>query len=58
MLETKLEPDKFIIAEKIVYLNYHDTAGNSKLSNKLIENKLKVNGTMRNWNTIQKLMEL
>ncbi len=58
LLKTNLEPDEFKISGKIVYLKYHDTAGNSKLSNKLIENKLKVNATMRNWNTIQKLLEL
>jgi uncharacterized protein (DUF1697 family) len=44
--------------DHIMYLKYFDSAANTKLSNALIENKLKVRATTRNWNTTLKLMAL
>lgn len=38
-----------------LYLYYPDGAGRSKLTNALIERRLKVAGTARNWNTVLKL---
>lgn len=52
------KPDKYIIANRVIYLNYQAGAGKSKLSNNLIESKLKVIATSRNWNTTLKLLEL
>ena len=43
---------------KQLYLVYPDGIGRSKLTNTLIESKLGVRGTARNWNTILKLAEL
>jgi uncharacterized protein (DUF1697 family) len=51
-------PDNYVIQESVIYINYRDGAGKSKLSNNLIESKLKVKATSRNWNTTLKLLEL
>jgi uncharacterized protein (DUF1697 family) len=50
--------DRFTIADKNIYLLYPDSAANAKLSNAIIETKLKVKATSRNWKTILKLIEL
>jgi uncharacterized protein (DUF1697 family) len=41
-----------------VFLYYPDGAGNSKLTNAVIERHLGARGTSRNWNTITKLAEM
>jgi uncharacterized protein (DUF1697 family) len=41
-----------------LYLTYPDGIGDSKLSNALIERRLGVRGTARNWNTALKLAEM
>ena len=41
-----------------LYLVYPDGIGRSKLTNKLIESRLKTRGTGRNWNTALKLAAL
>ncbi len=51
-------PDKFIIIDKEVFLHCPDNYGETKLSNKFFENKLKVLATTRNWKTINKLLEI
>jgi uncharacterized protein (DUF1697 family) len=40
-----------------IYLYYPEGVGRSKLSGAVIENKLNVSGTARNWNTLGKLLE-
>jgi uncharacterized protein (DUF1697 family) len=40
-----------------IYLYYPDGVGRSKLTGAVIESKLNVSGTARNWNTLQKLLE-
>jgi len=50
--------EEFIVDNKIVYLHYPNGSGRSKLSNNLIESKLKSSATTRNWRTITKLLEL
>ena len=40
-----------------IYLYYPEGVGRSKLSGAVIESKLDVSGTARNWNTLQKLLE-
>ncbi len=40
-----------------IYLYYPDGVGRSKLTGAVIENKLNISGTARNWNTLQKLLE-
>jgi uncharacterized protein (DUF1697 family) len=51
-------PDKFIIIESEIYLDCAAGYGTTKLSNTFFENKLKVRATTRNWNTVNKLLEL
>jgi len=51
-------PDKFIIIEREVYLDCAGGYGTTKLSNNFFENKLKVKATTRNWNTVNKLIEI
>ena len=41
-----------------IYLYYTNGVGRSKLTNAVIENKLGVAGTSRNWNTLAKLIEV
>jgi len=42
-------------AGKQLYMIYPDGIGRSKLTNAVIEKKLNVRGTVRNWNTVLKL---
>jgi uncharacterized protein (DUF1697 family) len=41
-----------------IYLYYPNGAGRSKLTNGVLEGKLGVSGTSRNWNTVTKLLEV
>jgi len=50
--------DRFINIDKTLYLFYAISAAKTKLNNVIIENKLKLKATSRNWKTIQKLIEL
>lgn len=50
--------DNFVNIGKTLYINYVKSAGDSKLSNVIIENKLKLRSTARNWKTVNKLIEL
>lgn len=56
--EVNFSLDKFIIKEKEIYLHIPNSYGETKLSNKFFENKLKVTATTRNWNTVNKIFEL
>lgn len=51
-------PEPFSLSGKHLYIDYLDGAGNSKLTNTLIERKLGTRGTARNWNTVLKLAEM
>jgi uncharacterized protein (DUF1697 family) len=55
---TNIEKDIAVILGDVMYLKYFVGAGTTKLTNALIENRLKVVATTRNWNTTLKLMEL
>lgn len=50
--------EKFLIADNCVYLNYQCGAREAKISNNLIERKLKVSATSRNYRTVVKLLEM
>ncbi len=50
--------DLFVNKNKVLYLYYADSAGNTKLTNTAIEGKLKLKATSRNWKTVLKLMTL
>lgn len=51
-------PDEFTVKGKRIYLWYAHSAGNTKLSNAVIEKKLRVTSTARNWKTVRKLIAL
>lgn len=51
-------PDKFKFNNREIYLDCASGYGTTKLSNTFFENKLKVKATTRNWNTVNKLLEL
>lgn len=50
--------DLIKIVDTILYFQLESKASDSKLSNNLIESKLKVRATTRNWNTTLKLLTL
>lgn len=54
----KMQPDEVAFDGNRIYVKYVVSAGQSKLTNKYIEKKLKVFSTMRNWNTVNKLLEM
>ena len=58
LLNSYSGPEEIHAADKELYIYYTNGAGHSKLTNALIERKLKVPGTARNWNTVKKLTEL
>ena len=51
-------PETIHVAGREAYLIYPDGIGRSKLTNTLIERKLGVAGTGRNWNTVLKIAAL
>jgi uncharacterized protein (DUF1697 family) len=51
-------PEKMELHGTELYIEYGPDMGRSKLNNALIERKLGVAGTARNWNTVTKLVEL
>jgi uncharacterized protein (DUF1697 family) len=55
LLAYKSEIDEFRIAGREVYLLLRQGAGRTKLTNNLLEQKLGVAATTRNWQTLQKL---
>lgn len=51
-------PDRFHSDEREIYLAYPNGSGRSKLSQGLLENRLGVPVTARNWRTVTKLAEM
>ena len=51
-------PDELEVAGREVYLHYPDGPGRSKLTNAVLERRLGVAATMRNWRTVTTLAEL
>lgn len=50
--------EQYIIQGKEVYLIYPDGYGKTKLTNQVLEKKLNVSATTRNWRTVNKLFEM
>ena len=50
--------DLLISKNKVLYLWYADSPGNTKLTNTIIEGKLKLKATTRNWKTMLQLTTL
>ncbi|GEM55031.1 hypothetical protein B0A58_09870 [Flavobacterium branchiophilum NBRC 15030 = ATCC 35035] len=55
---SQFKPDEAIVHDNMIYIKYHIGAGKTKLDQKYIEKKLNVTATIRNWNTVSKLLEL
>jgi uncharacterized protein (DUF1697 family) len=51
-------PEKIELHGSELYIEYGADMGTSKLNNALIERKLGVSGTARNWNTVTRLLEM
>lgn len=50
--------DRFVLTGRELYLHYAKGSGRSKLTLDYIERRLGTVGTARNWNTVQKLVEM
>jgi uncharacterized protein (DUF1697 family) len=57
-LESYTGPEEKQIVGRELYIYYSGDMARSKLTNALIERKLGVKGTARNWNTVNKMLEL
>jgi uncharacterized protein (DUF1697 family) len=55
-LDTK--NDEYKLGNKVIYLYCPNGYGNTKLNNTLLENKLKVTATTRNWKTCNQLLKM
>ncbi len=55
---TQFEPDQFALGDRVVYLRYSNGAGRAKLTHDILERRLAVRATARNWNTVNKLLAL
>lgn len=51
-------PEEFYLIGQDLYIYYPNGVGRSKLTNALIEKKLKTSGTGRNWNTTLQLRKM
>lgn len=55
---SQFKPDEAIIDHNKIYIKYAIGAGSTRLDQKYIEKKLHVVATIRNWNTVTKLLEM
>ncbi|MBC7524234.1 MAG: DUF1697 domain-containing protein [Flavobacterium sp.] len=55
---SQFKPDEAVIDGTRIFIKYAIGAGKTRLDQKYIEKKLNVTATMRNWNTITKLLEM
>lgn len=55
---SNFKPDEAAIDSNRIYIKYDVGAGKTRLDQKYIEKKLNVVATMRNWNTVTKLLEM
>ncbi|HQA75049.1 MAG: DUF1697 domain-containing protein [Flavobacterium sp.] len=53
-----IKPDKIQLDGKRIYLKYDISPAKTRLDNKWIEKNMNVISTTRNWNTVNKLLEL
>lgn len=58
LLQAPISEDEIVLQDDILYFKLAGKASDSKLSNNLIENKLKLRATTRNWNTTVKLFAM
>ncbi|WP_396160128.1 DUF1697 domain-containing protein [Flavobacterium sp.] len=55
---SNIKPDEAAIDSNRIYIKYAIGAGKTNLDQKYIEKKLSVVATIRNWNTVTKLLEM
>lgn len=55
---SQFKPDEAVIDGNKIFIKYNVGAGKTRLDQKYIEKKLNVTATMRNWNTVNKLLEM
>ena len=55
---SQFKPDEAVIDGNKIFIKYDVGAGKTRLDQKYIEKKLNVTATIRNWNTITKLLEM
>lgn len=58
LLQAPIGKDLIEVVNDILYFKLESKASDSKLSNNLIESKLKLRATTRNWNTTLKLLSM
>lgn len=58
LMEKKQADEEIFLVDKVVYLYCPHGYGKTKLTNNLIESKLKVTATTRNWRTLQELLKI
>jgi uncharacterized protein (DUF1697 family) len=54
----QFEPERFHVGDRAIYLWYPSGAGQARLTNAILERRLGVSATARNWNTVTKLLDL
>ena len=55
---SQFKPDQAVMDGNRIFIKYHNGAGKTRLDQKYIEKKLNVVATIRNWNTVNKLLEM
>jgi uncharacterized protein (DUF1697 family) len=55
---SQFKPDEAVIAGNKIFVKYDIGAGKTRLDQKYIEKKLNLTATMRNWNTVNKLLDM
>lgn len=55
---SQVKPDEAVIDKNRIYVKYAVGAGKTRFDQKYIEKKLNVTATMRNFNTVTKLLEM
>lgn len=55
---SQFKPDEAAIDGNRIFIKYDIGAGKTRLDQKYIEKKLNVTATIRNWNTVTKLLEM
>ncbi len=55
---SQFKPDEAVVDGNKIYIKYDVGAGKTRLDQKYIEKKLNVTATIRNWNTVNKLLEM
>lgn len=58
LLTVKIQQEELRLEERELYIYFPDGQGRSKLSLPAIDRALKMLGSGRNWNSVQKLMEM